>query len=87
MRTMTEDEQRKVLKTLARNRHDADMMLFDAICYGGQLEEYRDARDYVERVIKAFPADIRKTYDIELRKAEANELRRKADLIERGKDV
>lgn len=84
MRRMTVDEQRRVLSTLARNRNGADMMVFDAVCYGGQLEEYRDARDHIDRVIKAFPADIRKAYDAELRKTRADRLRAEADKIERG---
>lgn len=84
MRTMNEAEQRKVLSALATNRFGADMMLFDSICYGGQLEEYRDAKSYLDRVIQAFPADIRKAYDAEQRKAEADKLRSEADRIERG---
>lgn len=86
MRQMTVDEQAKVLAALAQNREGADMMLFDSICYGGQIEEYRDAKEYIERVIKAFPADIRKAYDAGLRKKEADKLRRQADAIERGAD-
>lgn len=84
MRTMTENEQRKLLKVLGRERFGADMMLFDAICYGGQLEEYRDAKNHIERVIKAVPADIRKAFDAEGRRAEADKLRAQADAIERG---
>lgn len=82
MRIMTEKEQRKLLATLASEFFGADMMTFDAICYGGALEQYRDARDYIGRCIKAVPADIRKAYDRELNKIEADELRAKADAIE-----
>lgn len=84
MRALTVAETRKVLTALAHNRQGADMMLFDSICYGGQLEEYRDAKQYVERVIEAFPKDVRKAYDAELRKEQADELRAKADRVERG---
>lgn len=83
MRVMTEAEQTKLLKTLANEFFGADMMTFDAICYGGALEQYRDARDYIERCIKAVPADIRKAYDKSIKKAEADKLRAQADAIER----
>lgn len=87
MRLMTKDEQLKLLKTLASEHSGADMMTFDAICYGGALEQYRDARNYIERCINAVPADIRKAYDKELNKAEADKLRAKADAIEAGQTV
>lgn len=81
---MTIEEQQKVLAALARNRAGADMMLCDAICYGGQLEQYRDAKNYIERVIEAFPPDIRQAYDADLRKSKADKMRAQADRIERG---
>lgn len=84
MRTMTEAEQTKLLKTLAQHRFAADMMTFDAICYGGQLEQYRDARNHIEACIKAIPEDIRNAYDASLRKSEADKLRAKADALENG---
>ena len=84
MRIMTEAEQIKLLKTLASEHFGADMMTFDAICYGGALEQYRDARDYIDRCINAVPADIRKAYDKTLKRAEADELRAQADAIEHG---
>jgi hypothetical protein len=68
---------------LARERDGAGMMLFDAICYGGQLAEYRDAKSYITRVIEAFPPDIRADYDREIRKTKADQLRRQADEIEK----
>ncbi len=83
MRRMTTKEQRHALSVLSREHFNADMMLLDAICYGGQLEEFRDTKKYIERVIEAFPADIRKTYDA-LRKEKADKLRQEADAIERG---
>lgn len=86
MRLMTEEEQRKLLATLAHNWHAADFMTFDCVCYGGPLEQYRDAREYIDKCIKAVPADIRKQFDAEIRKAKANKLRAKADRIEAGKD-
>ena len=86
MRRMTLAEQQKVMEALAHNRHAADMMCFDSICYGGvkEVENYRDQREYVSAVIKAFPADILKAYDAGLRKQKADELRKKADAVERG---
>lgn len=85
MRRMTIDEQQKVLEALAHNHHSADMMCFDAVCYGSiqSVEKYRDEREYIAAVIKAFPADIRAAYDAGLRKEEANKLRAQADAIER----
>lgn len=85
MRQMNIEEQTKVLKALARNRSGAEMMLFDSICYGGQLEEYRDAKEHIEQVIEAFPEDIRKDYDQSLRKSQADKLREQADRIENAK--
>lgn len=84
MRQMTTKEVQRVLDVLAKERFGADMMLFDSICYGGQLENYRDAKNHIERVIEAFPADIRKGYDAAKRKAKADAMRAEADAIEAG---
>jgi len=84
MRQMTIDEQREVLGKLAHSKFWADMMCMDAICYGGDVEGYRDQREYAQKVIDAFPKDIRDAYTAEQRKAEADKLRAKADAIERA---
>ena len=84
MRQITPDEQLAILKELSRSRFWADMMVSDAICYGGDLIGYRDQREYARRVIEAFPKDVLEEYRIELRREKANELRAQAEAIERG---
>jgi hypothetical protein len=84
MRQMTIDEQREVLGKLAHSKFWADMMCMDAVCYGGNIEGYRDQREYAQKVIDAFPKDIRDAYTAEMRRTEADKLRAKADAIERG---
>jgi hypothetical protein len=83
---MTIAEQRKVLGKLAHSKFWADMMCMDAVCYGGDVEGYRDQREYAKKVIDAFPKDIIDAYNAELRKAEADKLRARADEIERRKE-
>lgn len=85
MRQMTIDEQRTVLGKLAHAKFWADMMCMDAVCYGGDVEGYRDQREYAQKVIDAFPQDIRDAYQTELRKAKADAMRAKADAIEAGR--
>jgi hypothetical protein len=84
MRQMTIDEQREILGKLVHSRFWADMMCMDAVCYGGNVEGYRDQREYAKQVIEAFPKDIRDAYDAELRRVKADKLRADADAIERG---
>lgn len=82
MRQITIEEQRSILKVLVHNQFWADMMCMDTVCYGGNVELYRDQREYAKAVIGAFPKDVRDAYDAELRKVKADALRAQADEIE-----
>lgn len=82
MRRITIEEQRNILKVFANERFVADMMKFDCIYYGGPAKDYGEAEKYIRRVIDAFPKDILKEYDQELKKAEADKLRAQADKLE-----
>jgi hypothetical protein len=88
MRQMTIDEQRVLIKQLHHAEFWSDMMKIDSICYGGDAEliSYRDQNSYAKEVIAAFPKDILEDYVKEVRKAEADKLRIKADNIENGRD-
>ena len=84
MRQITIEEQREILKVLARQWSAVDFVKFDAICYGGPVEKLGEAERYIRRVIDAFPKDVLKAYDQELKKAEADKLRAQADALEKS---
>lgn len=87
MRLLTLDEQREILRCLSRAHFWADMMVIDCICYGGDVRKYGDQKEYAAMVIGAFPKDIREAFIAEQNKVRADELRKKADAIERGENI
>jgi hypothetical protein len=73
MRIMTELEQEKLLKVIASELFGTSMINMDDILYSS-----------VERIMEAIPSDIREQYNLSLRKAKADKLRKQADMIECG---
>lgn len=82
--SLTHDQVRKVLQALGHDKFGAEMMSMDAICYGGDCAKLGEDVRHIERILKAFPSKTIKSYNALLRKEEADELRARADKLERA---
>lgn len=87
MRSMTMDEQIKLLNAISKALWAISMENMDDICYGSikSCEESGKELRAIERVVQAIPKDILNEFNAELRKREADKLRQRTDEIERGK--
>lgn len=86
MRQINLKEQKHLLEVLSRQLFYAGISSADEICYGSisSSEKAGNEYRYLAKVMEALPKDIIDAFNQEIRKAEADKLRAKANAIERG---